>query len=192
MRVWTWIRALTLLAFAVALLGVGSGCGSDVQSESAAVPALNDTPAAQPAERSENAVPEFALQDLDGRTVHLSDFAGKAVFLNFWATWCPPCKAELPDLVEVQKKYGGDEFVIVGISLDRTGPAKVQAFVQQAGLNYPILMGNEQVVAAYGNFTGIPTSFLLNPRHEAVRQYTGMITKAQLVHDLEGVLNQST
>jgi thiol-disulfide isomerase/thioredoxin len=188
----TRMRAALLFVLFVALLGFQSGCNTDVQSESAAVPPANDTSSAPPVERNAHAVPEFALQDLEGRTVHLSDFAGKAVFLNFWATWCPPCKAELPDLVEVQKQYGGDDFVIVGISLDQAGPGKVQQFVQNAGLNYPILMGNEGVVADYGGFQGIPTSFLLNARHEAVRQYTGMITKAQLVHDLQDVLKQST
>ena len=141
------IRTLAGLLSAVALWAVVGGCSSDVQSESAAVPRAVEEPpappAAPPAERSTDAVPEFELLDLDGRTVHLSDFAGRNVLLNFWATWCPPCKAELPDLVEVQRQYGGDDFTIIGISLDRVGPVKVQEFVRQAGLNYPILMRND-------------------------------------------------
>jgi thiol-disulfide isomerase/thioredoxin len=199
------VRTLAAIFFAFVFLTFAGGCSSDVQSESAAEPgaaeadgtaalpktatppAPQDSSAQPEAGRSAQAAPDFELYDLDGRVVHLSDFAGKSVLLNFWATWCAPCKAELPDLVEVQRQYGGDGFVIVGISLDRIGPAKVREFVRSAGLNYPILMGNGDVVAAYGNFQMIPTSFLLNASHEKVKQYTGLVTKAQLVRDLEGL-----
>jgi thiol-disulfide isomerase/thioredoxin len=190
----SWIKytAIALVPGALLALGGVSGCSSDVQSESSALPPQTaGQPAAKSPARSATAVPDFVLQDLRGNTVRLSDFAGKAVFINFWATWCPPCKAELPDLVEVQSEFGGDDFVIVGISLDQIGPAAVQAFVQKAGLNFPILMGNQEVVDAYGSFRGIPTSFLLNASHEEVRRYTGMITKKQLVRDLQGILEGS-
>lgn len=134
-------------------------------------------------------MPDFVLQDLDGATVRLSDYAGKAVFVNFWATWCGPCKAEIPDLVELQKQYSGDGFTIVGVSLDQTGVGTVRDFAQRNGLNYPVLMGNQQVVTQYGNFRGIPTSFLLNDKHEKVKQYTGMVPRQQLVADIEALLN---
>jgi thiol-disulfide isomerase/thioredoxin len=181
-----------LLVGAMLTLGGVSGCSSDVQSESAAVPpATAEQPITKTVTRSATAMPDFVLQDLSGKSVRLSDFAGKAVFINFWATWCPPCKAELPDLVEIQSEFGGENFVIVGISLDQIGPEAVQAFVQKAGLNFPILMGNEDVVEAYGSFRGIPTSFLINASHEKVKHYTGMITKNQLVRDLRDVLEGS-
>lgn len=181
-----------LVLSALFALGSLSGCSSDVQSESAALPQETVEHSATPsAPRSAAAMPDFVLQDLSGNNVRLSDFSGKAVFINFWATWCPPCKAELPDLVEVQSEFGGENFVIVGISLDQIGPDAVQAFVDKAGLNFPILMGNEEVVEAYGSFRGIPTSFLINASHEEVKRYTGMITKAQLVRDLQGVLQGS-
>ena len=142
-------------------------------------------------ERSPNAMPNFTLADLDGNTVNLTDYAGKAVLVNFWATWCGPCKAELPDLVEFQNEYGGENFTIVGISMDQIGPAAVKKFAQQWGLNYPIVMGNLDVVAAYGNFRGIPATFLLNSRHEKVKQYIGAVTKAQLTADLKSMIDES-
>jgi thiol-disulfide isomerase/thioredoxin len=184
------------VGFVLALAGLAlcgpAGCNSNVQSETAAIPeATSDHALATTVERSDKAVPDFVLQDLSGNPVRLSDFTGKAVFINFWATWCPPCKAELPDLVAIQSEYGGETFMIVGISLDQIGPAAVQAFVDKAGLNFPILMGNEGVVEAYGNFRGIPTSFLINASHEEVKRYSGMITKAQLVQDLKSVLGDA-
>jgi len=138
--------------------------------------------------RSPDAMPDFVLTDLDGNMVKLSDYAGQAVLLNFWATWCPPCKAELPDLMEIQNEFGGVDFTVVGVSLDQSGPAKVRRFVDEHGINFPILMGNQNVVVQYGNFRGIPTSFLLNTRHEQVKRYTGLVTKRQLERDLESVI----
>jgi peroxiredoxin len=134
--------------------------------------------------RSDQAMPDFELQDLDGNVVKLSDYAGRAVLLNFWATWCPPCKAEMPVLVEVQKQYGGEEFTVIAVSLDQTGTAKVRKFVDSHALNFPILMGNQRVVTQYGNFRGIPTSFLLDTNHELAKRYMGLVTKRMLESDL--------
>lgn len=176
-----------------------TGCDTGAQSEttladrgSESVEKAPDKPVvmanANHIERSPNAMPDFALQDLEGNVVRLSDYAGKTVLINFWATWCGPCKLELPDLVDIQKKYGDKNFVVLGISLDRTGPAPVRRFVERVGLNYPVLMGNQDVVIQFNNFQMIPTSFLLSPNHEKVEQYTGVVPKSQLVSDIERVL----
>src|SRR5690242_17390062 len=95
--------------------------------------------------------PEFALESLDNKTVHLSDFRGKAVVLNFWATFCEPCKIEMPWFVDLQKQYGPDGLQIIGISTDE-GDSKddVTKFTQKLGVNYPILLGKEAVETAYG------------------------------------------
>jgi len=176
-----------------------SGCDTGAQSEttladsgSESVENAPDKPVvselANHIERSPNAMPDFALQDLEGNVVRLSDYAGKTVLINFWATWCGPCKIELPDLVDLQKKYGDKNFVVLGISLDRTGPAPVRRFVERVGLNYPVLMGNQDVVIQFNNFQMIPTSFLLAPNQEKVKQYTGVVPKSQLISDIEKVL----
>ena len=141
--------------------------------------------------RSADAMPDFVLTDLDGNTVHLSDFEGKAVLVNFWATWCPPCRQELPDLVDIQSEFGGERFTVLGVSLDQTGPSTVRRFAQEMNLNFPLLMGNQEVVTQYGNFRGIPTSFLLNQRHEQVKRYMGMVTKNQLSGDLNSLFDEA-
>jgi len=185
-----------------------AGCQSQSQPQVAALPGAGDTTAISPLEgpptaqpdpadstatappgRSPKAMPDFVLQDLAGNRVKLSDFSGKAVLLNFWATWCPPCKAELPDLVEIQKQFGGDQFTVIGVSLDQTGVEGVRRFVQEWQLNFPILMGNEDIVVSYGNFRGIPTSFLLDSRHELTRRYTGLVTRKMLETDLSKVFD---
>lgn len=191
------LKILRLSLAAAAVLAFS--CQSKPQNKVAARPEANDSSVAlQPdsakvptvASRSPKAMPDFALLDLSGHTVRLSDYAGKAVLINFWATWCPPCKAELPDLVELQKQFGGDRFTVIAVSLDQTGMAGVRDFVQQQGLNFPVLMGNEDVVIQYGNFRGIPTSFLLDSEHELARKYTGLVTRKMVETDLASVFDE--
>jgi thiol-disulfide isomerase/thioredoxin len=193
MNIKSMIR-ISVAATGLAAVGVfATGCNTGAESETTV--ADTSTPAVetvsrptQVAERSPNAMPDFALQDLEGNVVRLSDYAGKTVLINFWATWCGPCKIELPDLVEIQSELGARDFVVLGVSLDRTGPAPVRRFVEQAGLNYPILMGNQDVVIQFENFQMIPTSFLLAPNQEKVKHYTGVVSKDQLLTDIQKVL----
>lgn len=107
------------------------------------------------------AAPDWELAGLDGKTVKLSDFKGKVVVLNFWATWCPPCRREIPDLIALQKKYGKD-LVVVGVSLDENGLAAVKSFVAKNGINYPVVMGDQKIASAYGGITAIPTTFVID------------------------------
>jgi len=109
----------------------------------------------------ERAAPDWQLPGLDGKTVKLSDFKGKVVVLNFWATWCPPCRKEIPDLIALHKKHGND-LVVVGVSLDENGPAAVKSFVAKNGINYPVVMGDQRTASAYGGITAIPTTFVID------------------------------
>jgi thiol-disulfide isomerase/thioredoxin len=193
MKLISIIRNATIASGILAAAVLMTGCDSGAQSENTFAEAdASDkavvTETTAQVERSPNAMPDFALQDLEGNVVRLSDYAGQTVLINFWATWCGPCKIELPDLVDIQKDLGDKNFVVIGVSLDRTGPAPVRRFVERAGLNYPILMGNQDVVIQYGNFQIIPTSFLLAPNHEKVKEYTGLVPKKQLVTDIQKVL----
>jgi thiol-disulfide isomerase/thioredoxin len=106
--------------------------------------------------------PTWRLQDLTGKTVTSDEFKGKVVVVDFWATWCPPCRAEIPGYTELQSKYGKDGFIIVGISLDQAGPDVVKSFADKNGINYQIVMGDEAVVTAFGGVEGIPTTFLID------------------------------
>ena len=116
--------------------------------------------------------PDFTLTDTEGEKVSLSDYKGKVIILNFWATWCGPCKMEIPSFIELQEKYR-DDLVILGVSLDRNGPQVVVPFVKKNEINYPIVYGNGQVVQAYGGVRGIPTTFVIDRDFNIQRKYVG-------------------
>jgi thiol-disulfide isomerase/thioredoxin len=121
---------------------------------------------------------DFKFKDLDGKEVALSSFKGKVVLLNFWATWCGPCKAEIPGFVELQAKYK-DKLTVVGLSVD--DPAdKARAFATEYKINYPILLGegNEEVQDAYGPIWGIPASFIISKDGKLCRKHLGIAPKA--------------
>ncbi len=102
--------------------------------------------------------PDFALQSLDGKTVHLSDFRGKAVLLNFWATWCQPCKIEMPWFAELQNHYASEGLQVVGIAMDDAGPQEIGKFAKDLGVNYVVLIGKEEVGDSYGGVPFLPTT----------------------------------
>lgn len=124
--------------------------------------------------------PAWSLKDLDGKTVSLSDFKGKVVLLNFWATWCPPCRAEIPDLVALQNQYREAGLVVVGLSIDTITPAQIQAFAKRTKINYPVVIAGEETVAAYGNFPSIPTTFFVNREGKIARTIQGGADRAAL------------
>jgi peroxiredoxin len=124
---------------------------------------------------SSSAAPAFTLTDINGGTVSLSDFKGKVVILDFWATWCPPCKREIPDFITLQSEYASKGLQIVGIALDQ--PDKVRAFAQQNGMNYPVLLGTDQISALYGGIEGIPTTFILDKNGNIVNRFEGFRPK---------------
>jgi thiol-disulfide isomerase/thioredoxin len=106
--------------------------------------------------------PAWKLKDLDGREVSSESLKGKVVVIDFWATWCGPCRVEIPGYVEMQKKYGQEGFAIVGISLDQAGPAVVKAFADKFAINYLLVMGDDAVTQIFGGVEAIPTTFLID------------------------------
>jgi peroxiredoxin len=107
--------------------------------------------------------PDFTLTDLEGHAVKLSDLRGKAVVLNFWATWCPPCKQEIPWFVDLQKRYGSEGLQVVGVNMDDESDQKnVAKFAAENSINYPILLGKENIAVAYGGIDYLPTTFYID------------------------------
>lgn len=117
--------------------------------------------------------PPFLLRDISGKIVSTADWKGKVVILNFWATWCPPCREEIPELVQLQAKYK-DKLEIVGVSEDDDDLEKVEKFAQQHGMNYPIVMATPELIADYGGVPALPTSFLIDPQGRVMQKHTGL------------------
>jgi thiol-disulfide isomerase/thioredoxin len=117
--------------------------------------------------------PPFLLRDINGKIVSTADWKGKVVILNFWATWCPPCREEIPELVRLQEKYK-DKLLIVGASEDEDGPQKVEQFVQQYGMNYPVVMATKELIDNYGGVPALPTSFIIDSQGRVVMKHTGL------------------
>lgn len=132
--------------------------------------------------------PDWRLTDLDGKAVKLSDFKGKVVILNFWATWCPPCRKEIPTFVALQKQYGDKGLVIVGMSLDEKGPGVVKPFVAKMGINYPVVMGDQKTAAEYGGVEVVPTTFVIDRKGKIAAEHEGDAERATLESEIKPLL----
>ncbi|MDY6851571.1 MAG: TlpA disulfide reductase family protein [Thermodesulfobacteriota bacterium] len=134
---------------------------------------------------------DITLKDLDGKTVNLADFKGRVVMLNFFATWCPPCKVEIPDFIELQNEHGPEGLSIVGISLDQKGVDSVKEFKRDLKINYTILYAGNQaqkIVEGVGGFRGIPTTFIINREGKIVKKFTGLIKKEAWEKEIRSLL----
>lgn len=151
-RNWLVIAVVAVAAALMIFVGVKNAKkGASVGDRAAMVGNVKGKPA-----------PDFELKSLDGKSMKLSDLRGKAVLLNFWATWCSPCKVEIPWFVDFQKQYGDQGLAIVGVASGDEATATVQKFSQEMGINYPVLLGTDQVADSYGGVESLPTTFYIS------------------------------
>jgi peroxiredoxin len=132
---------------------------------------------------------DFRRPRLDGQgDIQLSQLRGQVVLVNFWATWCPPCRIEIPDLVSVHQRYQDKGFQVIGVAIDREGPDVVQAFAKEHRIPYPLVMADDGMIAGYGGIRAVPTSFLVDRQGRIVKKYVGLLTGPRLERDVAGLL----
>lgn len=134
--------------------------------------------------------PDFELATVDGAKVKLSDFRGKAVLLNFWATWCGPCKIEMPWFVELQKEYGPQGLQILGVAMDEADQGDIAKFAHDMGVNYPILIGKDEVGTSYGGVNVLPTTFFVDRDGKLVAREFGLQSRSVFVEHIKDALGQ--
>jgi thiol-disulfide isomerase/thioredoxin len=141
----------------------------------------------------EKAAPSFTLKSVDGKTVSLADYKGKAVLLNFWATWCGPCKLEMPWLIQMQKKYASQGFTVLGISED-DGSTETEArkevsdFMAKMGVDYPVLMYDDKMNHAYGGIDYLPTSYYIGRDGKVIIEAGGLISESEMEANIQKIL----
>lgn len=127
-------------------------------------------------ENERRAAPDFALKDVNGATLRLSDYKGKVVLLDFWATWCGPCKVEIPWFIQFEQKYKDKGFAVLGVSMDEDGWNAVKPFMEDHKMNYRIALGNDQVSDLYGGIESMPTTLLIDRSGKIAKVHIGLET----------------
>jgi len=149
------------------------------------------------ADSAASSAPDITLRDLDGKDLSLAQYRGKVVLVNFWATWCEPCRVEIPWLIEMQQKYSARGFTVLGIAMDEEGASVVTPWVQKerfdvngskSQMNYPIVIGNDAAADKFGGLLGYPTSVLVTREGKVVKRITGLISYDEISKSIESQL----
>jgi thiol-disulfide isomerase/thioredoxin len=160
-------------------------------------PAAGRPAANPPSTAGDSPAPNVVLKDLNDRDVTLAQYKGQVVLVNFWATWCEPCKVEIPWMIEFQKKYSPRGFTILGVSMDEEGKKAIEPFLekerfdvngQKEAMNYPILLGNDSIAEKFGGILGLPTSMLFTRDGKKIRTIVGLVNHDDIAKVIEGLL----
>jgi peroxiredoxin len=137
------------------------------------------------------AAPDFTLKDSNGTSVKLSDYRGKVVLLNFWATWCGPCKIEIPWFVEFEQKFKDQGFAVLGVSMDEEGWDIVKPYITDRKVNYRVLMGNDAIAQVYGGVDSLPTTFLIDREGRIASTHIGLVSKSTYQNEILQLFDNS-
>jgi peroxiredoxin len=146
--------------------------------------------ATSPSDNSRKVAPDFTLKDAKGAPVKLSDFTGKVVLLNFWATWCGPCKIEIPWFVQFEKAYRDRGFITLGISMDADGWNAIKPFVSQTGINYPVIIGTDHLAELYGGIDSLPSTFLIDREGRIAFVHLGLVPRNDYEAEIQALLGE--
>jgi thiol-disulfide isomerase/thioredoxin len=182
-------RNTTVLVVVIFVVASMLLAGHFISQRRAAAPPGAALTSADPAGR---AAPDFELKSIDGKSYKLADLRGKAVLLNFWATWCPPCKIEIPWFIELQKQYANQGLIVVGVAMDDdTNKQKVVSdFANQMKIDYPILLGTDQVADQYGGVDALPTTFFISRDGKIVRRVMGLAGHSEFEEAIQAALKE--
>jgi peroxiredoxin len=142
-------------------------------------------------DKERKVAPNFTLKDADGKVVHLADYKGKVVLLDFWATWCSPCKVEIPWFMDMQRKSKDRGLEVLGVAMDDEGWEVVKPFVAKMGVNYRILAGNDATAQAYGGVDALPTTFLIDRTGKIAAVHVGLASKKDFEDGIEQLLKDA-
>ena len=173
-------RRVFLISLVAVFAIVGAGCKKKASASSGSGPT------------------QVVIKSLDGKDVTVAQYEGKVVLVNFWATWCEPCKIEIPELIQLQDKYAPKGFTILGVAMDDEGKSVVAPFVQnkrydigggkEVPMNYPILLGNDEISGKFGGLIGLPTTVLFDKNGKEIKRTTGAIAYEEYAKVIEGNL----
>ncbi|MBI2187223.1 MAG: TlpA family protein disulfide reductase [Acidobacteria bacterium] len=185
-RAWLGLGALVVALTLLTLLSRPEGIDPDAPPPAASGGAAEETEGGAVAGKPANL--GFTLKDMNGVDVTLTSFKGKVILLNFWATWCAPCRVEIPYLIELQKQYA-DDLVILGVSVDDTAE-KLKPYASELQINYPLLVaaGRQEFQDAYGPFYGIPVSVFVGRDGLIHKKHSGIASKEQFEHEIKQLL----
>jgi peroxiredoxin len=138
--------------------------------------------------KTRKTAPDFTLKDVNGQTVKLSDYRGKVVLLNFWATWCGPCKVEIPWFKEFETTYKNQGFAVLGVAMDDEGWETVKPYIMDKQVNYRVVVGNEQVSVLYGDVESLPTTFVIDREGRVASVHIGLINKSDYANEIAQLL----